>query len=277
MSRAADAVQARAEVLKLAQMLDRDPASLEYLQAVPLDDLRELRDQITDVLWSAGGGFVGKVAAAAKLLPAALSATIGERAFGAVFCAQLAARLEPSRAIDVAAKLPTPFLADVAVALDPRRTSAVIAGIPAERIAEISAELVRRREFVTMGQFVGHLDDDALRAAVGVMDNAVLLQVGFVLDDKAALDRLVALLPAGRMDGIITAAAEENLWLEALDLLAHLGADQRRQILDSPNALDEETLEQIVACVVEHELWEEAELIAADDPGLQARLGAVPR
>jgi hypothetical protein len=277
MSRAADTVQARAEVLKLAQMLDRDPASLEYLQAVPLDDLRELRDQITDVLWSAGGGFVGKVAAAAKLLPAALSATIGERAFGAVFCAQLAARLEPSRAIDVAAKLPTPFLADVAVALDPRRTSAVIAGIPAERIAEISAELVRRREFVTMGQFVGHLDDDALRAAVGVMDNAVLLQVGFVLDDKAALDRLVALLPAGRMDGIITAAAEENLWLEALDLLAHLGADQRRQILDSPNALDEETLERIVACVVEHELWEEAELIAAADPGLQARLVAVRR
>jgi hypothetical protein len=277
MSRAADTVQARAEVLKLAQMLDRDPASLEYLQAVPLDDLRELRDQITDVLWSAGGGFVGKVAAAAKLLPAALSATIGERAFGAVFCAQLAARLEPSRAIDVAAKLPTPFLADVAVALDPRRTSAVIAGIPAERIAEISAELVRRREFVTMGQFVGHLDDDALRAAVGVMDNAVLLQVGFVLDDKAALDRLVALLPAGRIDGIITAAAEENLWLEALDLLAHLGADQRRQILDSPNALDEETLERIVACVVEHELWEEAELIAAADPDLQARLGAVRR
>ncbi len=277
MSRAADAVQARAEILKLARMLDRDPASLDYLQTVPLNDLRELRDQITDVLWNAGGGFIGKVAAAAKLLPASLSATIGERAFGAVFCAQLAARLEPSRAIDVAAKLPTPFLADVAVALDPRRTSAVIAGIPADRIAEITAELVRRGEYVTMGQFVGHLDDDALKAAVAVMDNAVLLRVGFVLDDKAGLDRLVALLPAGRMDGIIHDAAEQNLWLEALDLLAHLGADQRRQILDSPNALDEETLERIVACVVEHELWEEAELIAAADPGLQARLGAVQR
>jgi hypothetical protein len=277
MSGAADTVQARAEILKLARMLDRDPASLDYLQAVPLDDLRELRDQITDVLWSAGGGFVNKVAAAAKLLPTALSATIGERAFGAVFCAQLAARLEPSRAIDVAAKLPTPFLADVAVALDPRQTSAVIAGIPANRIAEITAELVHRSEYVTMGQFVGHLNDDALRAAVNVMDNAALLKVGFVLDDKAGLDRLVALLPAGRMDGIIAAAAEENLWLEALDLLAHLSADQRCQILDSPNALDEETLERIIACVVEHDMWPEAELIAAADPALQARLSAVPR
>jgi hypothetical protein len=277
MSRAADAVQARAEILKLAQMLDRDPASLDYLQTVPLNDLRELRDQITDVLWNAGGGFVGKVAAAAKLLPASLSATIGEHAFGAEFCAQLAARLEPSRAIDVAAKLPTPFLADVAVALDPRRTSAVIAGIPANRIAEITAELVRRGEYVTMGQFVGHLDDNALKAAVAAMDNAVLLKVGFVLDDKAGLDRLVALLPAERMDGIIAAAAEENLWLEALDLLAHLSADQRRQILDNRNALDEENLERIIACVVEHDLWEEAELIAASDPALQARLSAVPR
>jgi hypothetical protein len=277
MSAAADTVQARAEILKLARMLDRDPASLDYLQAVPLDDLRELRDQITDVLWSAGGGFVNKVAAAAKLLPTALSATIGERAFGAVFCAQLAARLEPSRAIDVAAKLPTPFLADVAVALDPRQTSAVIAGIPANRIAEITAELVHRSEYVTMGQFVGHLNDDALRAAVNVMNNAALLKVGFVLDDKAGLDRLVALLPAGRMEGIIAAAAEENLWLEALDLLAHLSADQRRQILDNPNALDEETLERIIACVVEHDMWPEAELIAAADPALQARLSAVPR
>jgi hypothetical protein len=277
MSRATDAVQARAEILKLGQMLDRDPASLDYLQAVPLRDLRELRAQITDVLWSADGAFVGKVAAAAKLLPATLSATIGERAFGAVFCAQLAARLEPSRAVDVATKLPTPFLADVAVALDPRRTSAVIAGIPADRIAEITAELVRRGEYVTMGQFVGHLNDDALRAAVGVMDDAVLLQVGFVLEDKAGLDRLVALLPDGRMDGIIAAAAEENLWLEALDLLAHLAAGQRRQIIASAGALDEETLERIIATVVEHELWEEAELIAAADPGLQARLGAARR
>jgi hypothetical protein len=107
------------------------------------------------------------------------------------FEALAAGRLEPSRAVAVAGKLSTDFLADVAVELDPRRTSAVIAGIPARRIGAITAELVRRAEYVTMGQFVGHLGDEALRAALDEMSDADVLRVGFVLEDKGGLDRLV--------------------------------------------------------------------------------------
>jgi hypothetical protein len=234
--------------------------------------LRLLRSQITDVLWSADGGGIGKLAAAAKLLPTGLSATISERALGPVISAQLAARLEPSRAIEVAAKLPTRFLVDVAIELDPRRTSAVIAGIPPARIGEITAELVARGEYVTMGQFVGHLNDTALRAALGAMDNADLLRVGFVLEDKNGLDRLLALMSPGRLKGIISAAAAEDRWLEALDLLGHLGPARRRQIIASARSLDESALERIVATVVEHELWAEGRLIAEIDPRLEAKL-----
>ncbi|MEA2213469.1 MAG: hypothetical protein QOF83_3417 [Solirubrobacteraceae bacterium] len=273
MSRASDTLQARAEVLKLARMLGREPSSLAYLETVPLADVRTLRAQITQALWSPDGSGIGKLAAAAKLLPAGLSATISERALGPVISAQLAARLEPSRAVDVAAKLPTPFLADVAIELDPRRTSAVIAGIPPQRIGEITAELVARGEYVTMGQFVGHLDDDALRAALGAMDNAGVLRVGFVLEDKGGLDRLLALMAPGRITGIIGAAAEADLWLEALDLLGHLGPARRRQMIASARSLDDSVLERIVATVVEHELWPEARLIAERDPRLEAKLG----
>jgi hypothetical protein len=272
MSAATDALQARAEILKLARMLEREPQSLAYLETVPLADLRLLRSQITDVLWSADGGGIGKLAAAAKLLPTGLSATISERALGPVISAQLAARLEPSRAIEVAAKLPTRFLVDVAIELDPRRTSAVIAGIPPARIGEITAELVARGEYVTMGQFVGHLNDTALRAALGAMDNADLLRVGFVLEDKNGLDRLLALMSPGRLKGIISAAAAEDRWLEALDLLGHLGPARRRQIIASARSLDESALERIVATVVEHELWAEGRLIAEIDPRLEAKL-----
>jgi hypothetical protein len=273
MSQATDALQARAEIRKLARMLGRGPEALAYLEGVPLADLRALRGQITDVLWDADGAAIDKVAAAAKLLPSAVSATISERAFGPVLTAQLAGRLEPSRAVDVAGKLSTDFLGDVAVELDPRRTSAVIAGIPARRIGQITAELVRCTEYVTMGQFVGHLGDEALRAALDEMSDADVLRVGFVLEDKDGLDRLVGLLPAGRMDGIIAAAAEEDLWIEALDLLAHLSPAQRRRIVKSAASLAATVLEDIVATVVEHELWEEAQLIAAVDPELEARLG----
>lgn len=272
MSRATETLQAHAEVLKLARMLERDPDSLAYLEAVPIADLRALRGQITDLLWGADSGFIDKLAAAAKLLPTAVSATISERALGPLLSAQLAARLEPARAIDVASKLPTPFLAEIAIALDPRRTQAVIAGMPPRRIGEITAALIGGEEYVTMGQFVGHLDDEAIRAALNRMSNGALLRIGFVLEDKDRVERLVALLPEGRIEGILAAAAEHDLWLEALDLLSRLGAERRRHILESASGLDAATVEQIVATVVEHELWDEAGLIAAGDPALEARL-----
>lgn len=274
MSRATDALQARAEILKLARMLEREPDSLSYLEATPLAELRVLRGQVTDVLWSADSAALGRLAAAAGVLPAGLSATISERALGPLISAQLAGRLEPSRAIDVAAKLSTSFLADVAIALDPRRTSAVVTGIPARRIGEITAELIARGEWVTMGQFVGHLEDDALRAAVQEMDNADLLRIGFVLEDKGQLDHVLALLPKARIDGIIAAAAAEDLWLQALDLLAHLSAARRRSIVAGAKALDEATRAAMVAAVVEHGLWDEVRPIAEADPLLRAALDA---
>jgi hypothetical protein len=272
MSQAIDQLQARAEILKLARMLEREPSSLSYLEDLPVADLRILRDQITELLWRADGAAMGRLAVAAKLLPAGLSATMSERAFGPVLSAQLAGRLEPSRAIDVAAKLPIDFLADVAIELDPRRTSEVIAGIPPRRIGEITGELIRRGEWVTMGQFVGHLNDDAIRAALDEMDNAQLLRIGFVLEDKNRLDHLLALLPDGRMDGIIAAAADGGLWIEALDLLSHLSPARRRRTVASAMALGESALEDLATAVLEHGLWDEARLIAAGDPALQAKL-----
>lgn len=280
MSRSTNALAARAEALKLARLLEREPGTLDYLETVPLEDLRALREQITDLLWSADDAALSRIAAASRLLPAAVSATICERAFGPLLTARLAGRLEPSRAIDVAAKLSTLFLADVAAQLDPRRASLLIAGIPARRIAEITRELVRRNEWVTMGRFVGHLSDGALKAALGAMDNPALLRVGFVLEEKERLEVLVSLLPQRRIDGIIAAAAADELWLEALDLLAHLSPKRRRRIIGRALEFDEAALERVVAAVVEHDLWDEVLLIAERDTALQGelarRLGELP-
>ena len=116
----------RPEVLKLARLLQRDPDTLAYLDGVPEPDLRALRELVTERLFSAQGQALSRLASASKLLPTGLAATIGERTFGPLLCARVAGLLEPSRAVDVAAKLPTPFLADVAIELDPRRAHDVI-------------------------------------------------------------------------------------------------------------------------------------------------------
>jgi hypothetical protein len=193
MSRVAAGPETEAEILKLARVLERDPTTFSYLQRVPHEDLRVLREQVTEVLFTAHEAVFARLAAASKLLPVGLVASLGQSTFGPMLSARITGLLDPARAVEVAARMATPFLADAAIELDPRRASAVIAGIPAERIAEITSELARRREYVTMGRFVGHLDDQALAAALAVLNDEDLAQTLFVMEDRPDLERLARL------------------------------------------------------------------------------------
>jgi hypothetical protein len=274
----------RAEILKLARLLRRQPDDLDYLTDVPADDIRALREQVTEVLFTAHGHALARLATGSKILPVPLVASLGERVFGPVLSARIAGLLDPGRAVEMAARMPTAFLADIAVELDPRRASEVISRIPPDQIAAITRELIGRGEYVTMGRFVGHLAPACITAAVEVMDDRSLLHVAFVLESKDSLKDLIGVLPADRLDGIIRAAATENLWPEVLDLLAHLTLEQRRALVERAAARDDAgTLAALIAAAQQEDMWAEllplipllpqagrqrvAEIVAAMDPG----------
>jgi len=248
--------ESRPEVLKLAQLLGREPDSLSYLEALPADDVRRLRDQVTDVLFSANEKTFARLAAASKLLPAGLNASIAQRAFGPVLAARITGRLEPSRAVEVAERLPPAFLADVAIELDPRRARDVIAQIPPPQIAAVTRELVKREEYVTMGRFVGHLPDGAIAAALGVTDDQALLRTGFVLEQKPRLQTVAELLGPERLEGMISVASTHDLWPEALDLLAHLDVDRQRHLVELAVGRDD-VLESLVQAAERHGIWDD--------------------
>jgi hypothetical protein len=249
-------LQSRPEILKLARLLHRDPDSLSYLEALPVDDVRRLREQVTDVLFSANHKTFARLAAASKLLPAALNATIAQRAFGPVLAARITGQLEPSRAVDVAERLPPSFLADVATDLDPRRASDVIARIPPQQVAAITRELVRRDEYVTMGRFIGHLSDAAAAAALEATDDRALLRTGYVLEQKSRLEQVAELLGPERLEGVIDTARANDLWPEALDLLAHLNTDRQRRLIEQAVRRDA-VLESLVQAAERHGMWDE--------------------
>jgi hypothetical protein len=272
MSRAAEALQAQGEVMKVARLLHREPESLDYLASLDVEELRELRERLTETVFDAHTGSLRRLAAASRLLPVGLSASMGESVFGPLLSARLTGLLEPGRAADMAAKLPAPFLADVAVEMDPRRASDLISRIPPDQIAQITAELMARGEYVTMGRFVGHLSQDAIAAALGEMDDRSLLGVVFVLEDKNDLPGLVALLPERRVAAVIQAAANNDLWVEALDLLDHLTPQQRDDMVAATLRLEPAALDALVAAVIAHELWEEVLPIAEHDATVQAAL-----
>ena len=221
-----EALRSRAEVMKLARLLRREPDQLAYLGRLAPEDLRVLREQVTDMLFEAHDGTLRRLAAASRLLPVGLVAMLGQHAFGAMLSARISGLLDPARAVDIAAKMPPDFLADIAVELDPRPASDVIARMPAERIAEITRELMRRGECVTMGRFVGHLGNVALRSSVAEIDDATLLRTAFVLEDRDRIDALADLVGEDRIARLADVAEREGLWPEALDLLMNLDRER---------------------------------------------------
>jgi hypothetical protein len=253
-----ETLEARAELLKLSRLLCRDPDDLDYLEGTPSAELRLLREQITDVLFDAHGLALTRLASGSRLLPVALVATLGEKVFGPVLSARVAGLLEPSRAVEMASRMPVAFLADVAIELDPRRASEVISRIPPEQVAAITRELIAREEYVTMGRFVGHLGTDSIIAAVSAIDDPQLLPVAFVLESKERLKDLIGVLPSERLDGIIEAAAHADLWPEVLDLFGHLTLDQRRELVVRASAWDDgRTLSSLIDAAREQGMWAE--------------------
>ncbi len=226
----------RAELMKLARLLDAEVDDLGYLHEVSPDELRVLREQVTEVVFDSGGTALGRLAGASRLLPTGVIAAIAEHAFGPVLAARIAGLLDPGRAADVAAKLPTPFLVQTAVHLDPRRAVDVLARIPAERIAEVASELITAEEYVTLGRFVGHLPDQAIVLTVDEMDDFTVLTVAFVIEDSAGIARVLRLMDPGRLDGLLDAAIGTELWPEVLDLLTEVPEPIRRRVLGSRTA-----------------------------------------
>lgn len=197
-------LELQAEILKLARLLGREPETMNYLARVPPEHLRELRERVTEVLFTAHEMALRRLAAASRLLPVGLVAGLGQHTFGPMLSARITGLLEPDRAAEVAARLPIGFLADAAVELDPRRASAVIAAIPPERISEITAELARRGEYVAMGRFVGHLDDTALASALKVLNDQDLVRTLVVMEERLDVARLTRLTDRRRVTRLAT-------------------------------------------------------------------------
>ncbi|MBV9839104.1 MAG: hypothetical protein JO156_13375 [Solirubrobacterales bacterium] len=262
----------QAEISKLAHVLGRNPGEFRYLARVPAQDVRALRERVTARLFSAQAPWLSRAAAASRLLPPKALATIAQRAFGPLLSAQMAAALEPSRAAELGAHLPPGFLAEMALEIDPRRSGDVIGRISPAQAAAVTRALIARGELVTIGRLLEALSDEAIAAALAVMDDRVLLHVAYVLEHERLLARVLDLLDPARLAALVPIAVDDDLWPQALALFSHLGEQGRGVIGAATRSLDHAALETIVAAVIDHDLWEEVLVIAEQDRTLQAKL-----
>lgn len=248
-------LEAHAEVMKLARLLDEPPERFAYLEQVTPADVRVLRERATEILYDKDRR-LGRIALASRIPPVGLTAWIAQHAFGALLCSRIAALLDTGRAVDLACHMPHDFLADLALQLDPRRVADIIAGLPPDLIAEVARELMRRDEHITMGRFVGYMTDDALQASFRVIDDASLLRISYFVEAKDQLDHVVGLLATRRVSGAIRSAADADLWPQALDLLTRVSPQRAGALADIAAQEDDHVLDGMVHTAQREGLWD---------------------
>jgi hypothetical protein len=265
------------EIIKLARLLDVETKELHYLRTVPAAALQTFRAQVTDRLFAGDADRLRRVAAASKLVPVPLTVKVAQTAFGPLLCSATAGQLEPRHAVRVASKCPTSFLADITITLDPRRAPDVIAAVPTPLVVAVAKELIARKEHVTMGRFVSYLRPETLRSAVPeIPDDADLLRVAFVMEGKDRLDDLLD-LARDRLPGLIRTAYEQDLWSEVLDLVGHLSVENRAELGDIAAAQDDELLDALVRAAQTVSAWDTVlPITAAMSPDSLRRFAALP-
>lgn len=219
------------EIAKLARLLGpTDPASLAYLEPLPAEELRDYRTAVTDLLFDDDRELLARMAEATRLLPTRTLAKIGERALGPLICARLSGLLDPHRAAEIAGHFQVDFLAELAAEMDPRRAVKVVTATPPPLIVEIALAMAARGEHVAMGRFVAQLDSDTLGDCLHRLSDGDLLRVAYVLEGERGHERMFELLGVERMRELLDGAETQGLGEEARYFREHLSAGQSKQL-----------------------------------------------
>ncbi|MDF3287691.1 hypothetical protein [Streptomyces silvisoli] len=114
-------------------------------------------------------------------------------------------------------------------------------------LVRIAVALAERGDDVTMGRFVGHLPDAALRRILGLVDASVVLRVGFLIDQPQRVDSVIELMGTERLaaaitarqapehlDSLVRAAHEQNLWEAVLPRVELMDDPAKERVLALP-------------------------------------------
>jgi hypothetical protein len=199
-------------LIKLARTLAVPVERLAFLTDVPVADLLALRRQVADMLFASQSKRLAGVAAAARVLPGPVTAKLVQLKPNALLAAGTAGLLEPGLAVDIAKRLPPALLAQMAARLDPRRAEQIIARLPAKTMVAVAEHLARAEDWVTLGDLVGVVSDDAGRATAATLTGYALVQSARMVDDPAALSHFAGLLAEPTIARMLRVVAEQELW-----------------------------------------------------------------
>lgn len=264
-------LDARAERLKLARLLHVEPDELAFLEQLSAESLVPVRERVSDLLFAQGAARFDRLISASRLLPNPVTVAIAQRVFPPLVCAQVAGRLEPSRAAELVRHADIGFLADMAECSDPRTVAHLIPALPPEIAVAAAREMMARGDHLASGRLVGFAPDELLPALVDAVDEeADLLEIAFYLERRERLDAIVAHVSDARLARVLEVAHARDLWAEALLLATHLSTAQTRRLASVTARAEQPTITGLLERVHDQGLWPQLlHLVdAADDDEL---------
>ncbi|MGH8460258.1 MAG: hypothetical protein ACRESS_01495 [Stenotrophobium sp.] len=248
---------ARAESVKLSQLLGADSTTLAFLGNLPETQLRRLRDAVSERLFAQDQLVFRRLAAVAAQLPVIMVIPLC-RAFGPMLSARVVGEMPAKRAILSAVHLSPQFIANICVHLDPRRARDLIRLMPVKNVVAIALALIQQGSYPTVGRFVDFISDEAIQAVLdAVTDEAELLRIAFFVDSRNQLDHLIRMLPLERRRKAMLLVLDDKVDLldEILSLITSVSYSLKRELGDLAAAQEDAVLARIIHRVQRQGLW----------------------
>lgn len=267
----------QAELMKLAAAMEVPIEQIKFLAEVPPQALRHFRMAMIDRVFDQQQSLFRWFAAWVRWIPIWLSVLIVRFWLGLVIATRIAGALPAWRAAAIAQHVPTEFMADIAKGLDPRMTRELVRLLSSTQVEAIASVLLKRRDFMTMGRFVGLLPDKVIRdVAASIEDEGDLLEIIFHVDSRARIDHIIHLLPFERIQRammIVSDPSRRLLWPKLLSLVVNVSDTMKRQLGDLAASQGDDVLEGLIRAAEEDGLWEDIlPVVACLSPEVQRQV-----
>ncbi len=267
----------QAELMKLADALEVPLEQIKFLAEVPPEALRHFRTAMIDRVFDQQQLLFRWFAAWVRWVPIWISVLMVRFWLGLLIATRIAGALPAWRAAAIAQHVPTEFMADIAKGLDPRMTRELVRLLSSKQVEAIANVLLQRRDFMTIGRFVGLLPDQVIRdVAASIPDEGDLLEIIFHVDSRARIDHLIHILPFERIQRamlIVSDPSRRPLWPKLLSLVVNVSDTMKRELGDLAASQGDEVLEGLIRAAEEDGLWEDIlPVVACLSPEVQRKV-----
>lgn len=246
-----------AQLVMLAQILDVPVERVEHLGRLGADQVRALRERISDLLFDEQAETFRRVSGLGPVIPAAVVAKVAQLAVPPLVAGMAGGALgvaHTDKAAGVLSRLSPEYMADAAPYLDPRAVRLLAPVIPPGPLIPAAEELLRRRDYITAARFLEFATPELIAAfEPALRDDEGVLRVAAYTHSDERLSDVVRSLPPARVSSIVATGAtgDTELRLATISLLSRLDDELKRQVGDILfDELDAEAVAAFLATVV---------------------------